>query len=65
MKQLYQFESGKISGPGSQKRDFTHIDDIVDALISLGWMLESNRAHKVSGQTFELGRGKNFSINEL
>ena len=28
-------------------------------------MLESNRSSKVSGQTFELGRGKNFSINEL
>ena len=54
-----------VTGDGEQRRDFTHIEDIVDALIRLGWMLESNRSSKVSGQTFELGRGKNFSINEL
>ena len=63
-----QFREGRpltITGNGEQRRDFTHIEDIVDALIRLGWMLESNRSSKVSGQTFELGRGKNFSINEL
>ena len=54
-----------VTGDGEQRRDFTHIEDIVDALIRLGWMLDSNRSSKVSGQTFELGRGKNFSINEL
>lgn len=54
-----------VTGDGEQRRDFTHIEDIVDALIRLGWMLESNRSSKVSGKTFELGRGKNFSINEL
>ena len=63
-----QFREGKpltITGDGEQRRDFTHIEDIVDALIRLGWMLESNRSSKVSGQTFELGRRKNFSINQL
>ncbi len=63
-----QFREGRpltVTGNGEQRRDFTHIEDIVDALIRLGWMLESNRSSKVSGQTFELGRGKNFSINEL
>ena len=63
-----QFREGRpltITGNGEQRRDFTHIEDIVDALIRLGWILESNRSSKVSGQTFELGRGKNFSINEL
>ena len=63
-----QFREGRpltITGNGEQRRDFTHIEDIVDALIRLGWTLESNRSSKVTGQTFELGRGKNFSINEL
>ena len=39
-------------------RDFTHVDDIVDALIKI---MESQSY----GYTFELGRGKNYSVNEV
>ena len=56
-----QFLEGKdltITGNGEQRRDFTHVSDIVDALILL--MKKDNRA-----DIFELGRGKNHSINEL
>jgi UDP-glucose 4-epimerase len=47
-----------ITGDGEQRRDFTHIDDIVSGLILTS---ESETSHK----TIELGRGNNYSINEL
>ena len=47
-----------ITGDGFQRRDFTHIDDIVEGLILTS---ESETSHK----TIELGRGNNYSINEL
>ena len=49
-----------ITDDGEQRRDFTQVDDIVDGLIRCGENIE-----KVSGETFELGRGKNYSINEI
>ena len=47
-----------ITGTGEQRRDFTHVDDIVDGLYKC--MGKNNKA-----DIFELGRGKNFSINEI
>ena len=48
----------EIYGDGEQRRDFTHVDDIVDALIKI--------MHKgCYGQDFELGRSKNISVNEV
>jgi UDP-glucose 4-epimerase len=45
-------------GDGEQRRDFTHIDDIVDGLIKC-----VGKEHK--GEIFELGSGKNYSINDV
>jgi len=47
-----------ITSDGEQRRDFTHIDDIVSGLILTS---ESETSYK----TIELGRGNNHSINEL
>ena len=47
-----------IVGDGEQRRDFTHIDDIVDGLIEC--MGKEYRA-----TSFELGTGVNYSINEI
>ena len=47
-----------VTGDGDQRRDFTHIDDIVSALYKIG-------EQKAWGHEFELGRGENYSINEL
>jgi UDP-glucose 4-epimerase len=47
-----------VTADGEQRRDFTHIDDIVDALISC--IGKDFRAEE-----FELGRGKNYSINQI
>jgi len=49
----------KIHGDGQQKRDFTHIDDIIDGLIRIA---ESNEKHE---DAWELGTGCNYSINEV
>ena len=47
-----------IVGDGKQKRDFTHIDDIVDGIVRC-----INKEY--AGEIFELGSGKNYSINEV
>jgi|TARA_R110002096_G_scaffold203240_1_gene388239 nucleoside-diphosphate-sugar epimerase len=47
-----------ITGTGEQRRDFTHIDDIVDGLYRC--MDKDFKA-----EIFELGRGVNHSINEI
>ena len=54
-----------VTGDGEQRRDFTHIDDIVDGIVRCGDILVTDRSHEISGQAYELGRGVNFSINEL
>ena len=48
----------EIYGDGEQRRDFTHVDDIVEALVQI-------MKQKKYGYTFELGRGKNISVNEV
>mgnify|MGYP001412750072 FL=1 len=48
-----------IVGNGEQKRDFIHVDDIVDGLIKISL---SSIEHK---DAWELGTGVNYSVNEL
>lgn len=48
----------EIYGDGEQRRDFTHVDDIVDALIRI-------QKQQAYGYLFELGYGKNYSVNEV
>ena len=50
--------SCEIYGDGSKRRDFTHVDDIVDALIKIMYSKPYNKV-------FELGRGKNYSILDV
>ena len=64
------FKAGEpltITSDGEQRRDFTDVMDIVDGLVRCGRsLLIPNEYHaRVSGETFELGNGKNYSINEL
>lgn len=58
-----QYREGKpltVTGDGEQRRDFTHIDDIVDGIVKCGDDVEN-----ISGEIFELGSGLNFSINQI
>jgi|TARA_B110000263_G_scaffold31276_1_gene23687 UDP-glucose 4-epimerase len=48
-----------IVGDGEQRRDFTHVDDIVDGIIKIS---NSNIEHE---DAWEIGSGINYSINEL
>ena len=48
----------EIYGDGEKRRDFTHADDIVEGLIQI--MKQKGYNH-----IFELGRGKNYSVNEV
>jgi|TARA_B100001094_G_scaffold332893_1_gene407160 UDP-glucose 4-epimerase len=57
-----QIEEGKpitIISDGEQKRDFTHVDDICDALYKIGM---EDKKHE---DAWELGTGMNYSINEV
>jgi len=57
-KQYMENKPITITSNGEQRRDFTHIDDIVDALVAC--MGKDFRAEEL-----ELGRGVNYSINEI
>ncbi len=48
----------EIYGDGTKRRDFTHVDDIVDGLVRIMEQEEYSRI-------FEFGRGKNYSVNEV
>ena len=57
-KQYRERKSLTITADGKQRRDFTHIDDIVDGLVRCA-------GPKFKADFFELGRGINFSLNEI
>lgn len=47
-----------VTGTGEQRRDFTHVDDIVNGLIAMS-------CETWNGEVFNLGSGDNFSIKEV
>lgn len=47
-----------IYGDGEKRRDFTHVNDIVDGLKLI-------MEKQAWGHEFEFGRGKNYSVNEI
>ena len=47
-----------VTGDGNQRRDFTHVSDIVTGFEELG-------KETWSAEVFQFGTGKNYSINEL
>ena len=57
-----QFEKGDpitAVGDGEQRRDFTYIDDVVDAnIIAMNF-------NTTNFKTYNIGTGKNYSINEI
>jgi UDP-glucose 4-epimerase len=58
---MNEIEKGRkitIYGDGTKRRDFTHVNDIVDGLIKI-------TERQAWGYIFELGRGVNYSVNEV
>ncbi len=49
-----------IIGDGEQRRDFTNVDDVIEANIAA-----MNFSSTLYGEIFNIGAGRNFSINEL
>lgn len=57
--QIKKNEPITIVGDGNQKRDFTHVADIVSGIIAIA---DSNKIHD---DAWELGSGVNYSVNDL
>jgi UDP-glucose 4-epimerase len=49
----------RIHGDGEQTRDFTYIDDVVDATLLAGF------SPKAEGQVYNVGTGRETSVNQL
>jgi len=58
LRQVASGEPMTIVGDGEQRRDFTYIKDVVDANILC-------MKCKGAGEMFNIGTGKNYSINEI
>ena len=50
-------QSLTITGDGTQRRDFTHVDDIIQGLLLAG--------DNIRNDEFQLGTGKDYSILEI
>jgi UDP-glucose 4-epimerase len=61
LRQKNDGEPMTIVGDGEQRRDFTHIDDIVEANIRAGDLENQD----VVGETINVGTGSNWSINDI
>lgn len=53
-------EPFNVFGDGEQRRDFTHVSDVVEANV-LAMNYVSNMSHSI----FNIGTGTNYSVNEL
>lgn len=73
---LRQRSSGEpmtIVGDGCQRRDFTHVSDVVEANIKASqfvapkYLIENDTIYRSWewGQTYNIGTGKNYSIREI
>ena len=58
--QMLQGKPLTITNNGNQRRDFTYVQDVVDANI-----LAAQTKGKLNGEFFNIGNGKNYSVNEV
>ena len=59
-KQTLEGKPLTINNDGEQRRDFTYVGDIIDANI-----LAANQKESFNGEVFNIGNGKNYSVNEV
>ena len=62
LRQLAAGEPLTIVGDGDQRRDFTHVSDVVNANIMAAI---SNPDPQACGQVYNVGTGTNYSVNEI
>lgn len=60
IEQLKNNQPLTITNDGTQRRDFTHVDDVVNANI-----LAAINHNTFAGEVFNIGKGSNYSINEV
>ena len=60
LEQWRKGEAFTIVGDGEQRRDFTHVDDVVKANIAA-----AERASDISGELINVGTGTNYSVNQI
>ncbi len=54
-----------ITGDGQQRRDFTYVGDIVDGIVKSMEAMHGAVDMRYEAEEIELGRGKNYSINDI
>ncbi len=59
-KQMLEGKPLTITNDGNQRRDFTYVQDVVDANI-----LAATLDTPLNGEVFNIGNGNNYSINEV
>jgi len=59
-KQMLDGKSLTITNDGEQRRDFTYVQDVIQA----NW-LAATHTTKLNGEVFNIGNGKNYSVNEV
>ena len=59
-RQMLEGKPLTITNNGNQKRDFTYVGDVVDANI-----LAATYSGLLNGEVFNIGNGRNFSINQV
>ena len=59
-KQMLEGKPLTINNDGEQRRDFTYVGDVVNANI-----LAATRLKPFNGDVFNIGNGKNYSVNEV
>ena len=61
LRQVANNEPMTIVGDGKQRRDFTHVADVVRA----NWLAAISHNPNIFGETFNVGVGKNYSILDI
>ena len=62
LRQLANGEELTVVGDGEQRRDFTHVSDVVQANILAATKDLSEESY---GEVYNVGNGKNYSVNEI
>jgi len=58
--QMLRGKSLTITNDGNQRRDFTYVQDVIDANL-----LAATHTKNLNGESFNIGNGNNYSINEV
>ena len=62
LRQLANGEELTVVGDGEQRRDFTHVSDVVQANILAA---TKDLSEDAFGQVYNVGNGENYSVNEI